>query len=342
MTGGVRHLRRCPPREIKLKRNASRFIAPLLALGMSAGGVAHAQDWPARPIRIIAPFSPGGSADTLGRLLAQQLADTLKQSVLVENRPGAGGMIGSEIVAKAAPDGYMLVVSGIASHVIAPATTKAPFDPVTGFTHIALLGGPPIALVVHPEIPARDVREFVAWARTQADGVSYGSPGNGTHGQLIGELFAEVTRIRLVHVSYKGAAPAVTDLLARQIPATFTTFTTASQHVRAGKLRALAVSAAQRLPDSPDIPTFAESGFPALVGTTWFSISGPPGMAAPVVNRLNGEIRRALRTPKMRERLQFDGIEPGADLDPQQFTQFVRSEMERWGPLAKKTQPGNQ
>jgi tripartite-type tricarboxylate transporter receptor subunit TctC len=311
---------------------AAAFVVPVPAA---------AQDWPARPIRLVAPFSPGGSADTLGRLIAQALSDALRQNVVVENRAGAGGVIGSELVAKSAPDGYTLVVSGIASHVIAPAIGKVPFDPVAGFTHIALLGGPPIALVVHPDVPARDVREFVAWARTQDAGVSYGSPGNGTHGHLMGELLARETGIRLVHVSYKGAAPAMTDLLAKQIPASSTTFTTASSHVRAGKLRALAVTAKQRLADTPDVPTFVEAGFPQLVGTTWFSISGPPGMPPAIAQRLNGEIRAALRQPKLRERMQFDGIEPGAELDPQQFTDFVRAEIDRWGPLARQVRPGD-
>lgn len=306
-----------------------------MVLTLAATG-ASAQDYPTRPVRIVAPFAPGGSADTLGRVLAQHLSDVFKQSFVVENRPGAGGMIGSEAVAKAAPDGHTLVVSGIASHVIAPAIGKPPFDPIAGFTHIALLGGPPIALVVHNDVPARDVREFIEWGRAQRDGVSYGSPGNGTHGHLMGELLGALTKVKMVHVSYKGAAPAITDMLAKQIPATSTTFTTAAQQVRAGKLRALAVTAQRRLPDAPEVPTFIEAGFPDLVGTTWFSISGPPGMPSAIVNRLNGEIRQALRTQKLRERLQFDGIEPGADLDPQAFTQFVRTETDRWAPLARR------
>src|SRR5688572_6076001 len=197
--------------------------------------------WPDRPVKIIVPFAPGGSADTLGRLVAQKLSEQLKASFVVENRPGAGGALGSDLVAKAAPDGYTLVVSGIASHVIAPFLPNGtPYDPVRDFTHVALFGGPPAVLAVHPSVKAKDLREFVALAKSKP--LSYGSPGNGTQGQLVAELFKQRAGIELQHVPYKGASAAVSDLIAGHIPSVSTTLTTAATQIRSGRARGLAVS----------------------------------------------------------------------------------------------------
>ncbi len=255
--------------------------------------IAYAQEWPARPVKIIAPYAPGGTADTLARVVANRLSAQLKQNFLVENRAGAGGLIGSELVANAAPDGYTLIVSGIGSHVIAPAMAEASFDPLRNFTHIALFGGPPAALVVHPSLPARNVAEFIALTRARSGGISYGSPGGGTHAHLIGEMFRAETGAILTHIPYKGAAPAIADLVAGHVPATFTTLSTAAPQIKAGKARALAITAERRLPDFPDVPTFAELGYRDLVATTWFSLSGPPGLPQPIVMLLNAEVRRA-------------------------------------------------
>jgi tripartite-type tricarboxylate transporter receptor subunit TctC len=304
-------------------------------------GAAQAQSvasWPARPVRIVAPFAAGGSADTLGRLVAQKLSDAFRQSFIVENRGGAGGVVGSDMVAKASPDGYTLVVSGVASHVLAPAISKVPFDAMTDFTHIALFGGPPIALCVTPSLPVRDVREFVAYARTHP--LAYGSPGTGTQGQLMAEMFRQAARIDLAHVPYKGASPAIVDLIAGTLPATSTSLTTASTQIHGGKIRAIALSSQRRLPDYPDVPTFVESGYPSLVATVWFSLSGPAGMPAEIVQRLNAEVRRALATSDIRARLRLEGIETN-DLDATQFTEFMRSEIARWTPIVKKSSARN-
>lgn len=319
------------------RRLLLRAAAVLSCIGCLATP-ALAQDWPARPIKLIAPFPPGGGADTIGRLLAQSLGEQLRQSFVVENRAGAGGVIGADVAAKAAPDGYTLVVSSLASHVVAPAMNKStPYDPIASFTHIAIVGGPPTILAVVPDLPARDVSAFVALTRTMAQGMSYGSPGPGSHGHLIGEVFRTETGARLVHVSYKGASFAVNDLLGGQIPAAFVTLSTANQQVRSGKLRALAVSSSRRLADLPDVPTFAERGLPQLTALTWFGLSAPAGFPAPLAARLNDEVRKALATPKMRERLALEGME-ALDLDLPGVQQFYRTEIERWTPLARSTQ----
>jgi len=293
----------------------------------------QAQAWPTRPVKIIVPFAPGGTADTLGRLVAQKVGEQLKASFVVENRPGAGGALGSDLVAKAQPDGYTLVVSGIASHVIAPALPNGtPYDPVADFTHVALFGGPPAVLAVHPSVQAKDLREFIALAKAKP--LSYGSPGNGTQGQLVAELFKRRAGIDLQHVPYKGASGAVTDLIAGHIPVVSTTLTTAASQIRAGKARGLAVSAAKRLQDFPDIPTYAELGYPELVATVWFSLSGPANMPAEIVERLNAEVNRALELTDVRERLRPEGIVPNR-LSAREFSAFVADEVRRWGPVVR-------
>ncbi len=315
-----------------------RTLTRLAAAGVLAAAAvapgALAQDWPARPVKIVAPFPPGGSADTLGRLVADKLTTRLNQNFIVENRPGAGGVIGSELVAKAPPDGYTLVVSGIASHVIAPAMTPVPFDPLKSFTHIALFGGPPTVLIVHPSLPARDLKEFIALSKSRPEGLSFGSPGQGTHGHLIVEMLRTMSGANLTHVPYKGAALAIADLIGGHIPATSTTLTTAATQIKAGKARPLAVSSAKPLPDFAGVPTYVESGYPDIVGITWFALSGPAGLPQPIVARLNSEVRVILQSPEVRERFAPEGFEAN-ELDAAGFTDFVRVEIARWTPLAK-------
>ena len=286
-------------------------------------------------MKIIAPFAPGGTADTLGRLIAKSLSEQLKESFVVENRAGAGGVVGSEFVAKSPPDGYTLVISGIASHVIAPLLPGGtPYDPLKDFTHVALIGGPPAVFAVDPKLPAKTLKEFVALAKEKPGKLTYGSPGPGTQGQLVAEHFKRLAGIDVVHVPYKGAAQAVADLMGGQINAVSTTLSTASGQIRGGRARALALSSAQRLPDYPDIPTFAEQGYPDLVATVWFSLSGPAGMPPEIVEKLNAEVRRALETTAVRQRLRHEGILPNR-LDAKEFSAFVADELRRWGPIVR-------
>jgi tripartite-type tricarboxylate transporter receptor subunit TctC len=293
-----------------------------------------AQEWPARPVRIVAPFAPGGSADTLGRTVAEKLSVRFSQNFVVDNRPGAGGVIGSELVAKSAPDGYTLVVSGIASHVIAPAMGDVPFDPLKNFTHVALFGGPPNVVVVHPGMEAKSLIDFVARSKSLPQGVSYGSPGPGTHGHLVAELFRAQTGAKLFHIPYKGAALAIIDVVGGHVPAAFMTLSTAGAQIKAGRVRALAHTGAKRLPLFADVPTFAEGGYRDLVAPTWFGLSGPPGLAPTVVKRLNLAVREALAASDVRERLDGDGIDSN-DLDADGFARFIRAEIAKWTPVAK-------
>ncbi|MBI4290048.1 MAG: tripartite tricarboxylate transporter substrate binding protein [Betaproteobacteria bacterium] len=326
-----------------MKSGSCKVIALALAVLLSAIVVpaAQAQSWPSRPLKFVAPFTPGGSTDNLSRLLAQKLSVVYKQSIVVENRPGAGGAVGSDLVAKAAPDGYTLLLSTLATHVIAPVIQKTPYDGLRDFTHIALLGGPPTTLTVGPGLAeAKDLKSFIALAKAKPNAIAYGTPGNGTHGHLVAELFKQLAGIEISHVAYKGGMPAVTDLVAGHVPVGALTVASVGPHVRAGKVRVLASTAARRIPDFPEIPTFAELGYPELTSITWFGVAGPANLPAAIVDSLNREIRKAMQAADVRDRLRAEGFE-FADLDPAQTLEYVRSETRRWQPIAKASSARN-
>jgi tripartite-type tricarboxylate transporter receptor subunit TctC len=308
------------------------------ALPIAAGSplVVSAQAaWPQKPVHIVVPYAPGGSADTLGRIAARPLADALGQAFVVDNKIGAGGTIGSQQVSRAAPDGYTLVVSGIGSHVIAPLQqVKPPFDAMKDFTHVAMLGGPPIVLAVNASVPVTDLKGFIDYVNKQPQGLSWGSPGQGTHGYLIGEVFAATHKLKMVHISYGGASQAIADLLANQIPAAFMTLNSAGPHIVSGKLRGLAITAQKPLPQYPQTPTFAELGYPNLTAITWFSLSGPAGLPEPVVKLLNTEVRKALKSPEVQAHFLREGIE-SYDMDATAFTKYVKSQIDYWRPYVK-------
>jgi tripartite-type tricarboxylate transporter receptor subunit TctC len=309
-------------------------LSAFLVLAATPQAATAQAAWPEKPIKIMVPFPPGGSTDALGRLVGRHLSVAFGQPVVIENRAGAGGMIGSQMVAKAPPDGYTLVISGIASHVIAPAAPGALFDPMKDFTHIAMIGGPPVVLVVNAAVPVLDLKGFIAYVAAKPDGVNWASSGQGTHAHLIGETFRAATNLKMVHISYKGGGQAVVDLLGNQVPAAFMALPSANQHILSGRLRALATTASKRLPGHPGVPTFAELGYPQLTARTWFGLSGPPGMPKPLVDRINAEVRRGLQTPALRKQLALESIESD-DFDAATFTQYVKSEIDRWTPLAK-------
>jgi len=314
-------------------RTAFLALAAVAVTGSSTA--VQAADWPTKPVRIVAPFAPGGSADTLGRLVAEQLSSTLGQQFFVENKPGAGGVVGSAMVATAVPDGYTFVVSGIASHVIAPATnTNAGFDPIKDFTHVAYFGGPPIVFIAHPSLGVKSLKEVLALAKAAKESMGYVSPGAGTLGNLVAEYFARKEGLKFDHIPYKGAAQAVTDLIGGHVKLGSMTWTTAHAHIRAGTVVPLAVSSSKRLADFPDVPTFKELGYDDLVAVTWFSLSAPANMPVDIVQKMNEETIKALDTAEARRRLEQESMETER-MSPDEFTKFVESENKKWGPIAK-------
>jgi tripartite-type tricarboxylate transporter receptor subunit TctC len=299
-------------------------------------GHAIADDWPTRPVKIIAPFAPGGTADVFARILADHFGITFKQPFYVESRPGAGGMIGSLDVAKAEPDGYTLMISGNASHIVAPAFSPAPlYDGINDFSHIAYLGGSPVGLVVHPSLPVKSYAEFVNYVKKSPVPLNYTSSGIGTHSFLFGEELARTDGLNLNHIPYKGGGQAMIDLIGGQVKIATITFSSVIEQVRAGKLRALAISSEHRLPDLPDVPTFVELGHPNMVSSTWFALSGPKGLSREIVDRLNREVAVVLQLPDVQKLLAQSAIEV-KPMSPEETTKFFEAETARWTPLARQ------
>jgi tripartite-type tricarboxylate transporter receptor subunit TctC len=296
---------------------------------------APAGDWPPKPVRIVAPFAAGGSSDTLGRLYAEALTAAYGKQFYVENRVGGGGLVGTEAVARAEPDGLTLMVSGIPTHVLGPAMkSNVGFDAMRDFTHIAYFGGTPNVLVVHPSLGVKTYREFLALARA-ADGVEYVSAGLGTMGNWTAEFLAAKENIKLVHVAYKGGAQALLDLLAGHVKVAMLTWSTVAEHVRAGRLMPLAVTSAGRLSYLPDVPTLRELGHPDFVAVTWYSLSGPAGIAPEIVASLNHEVVNALDRPQVKRQIDQDAIETKA-MTPGELKRFMQSEIDRWSPMIKQ------
>lgn len=313
-------------------------VACTLAAGAPAPGeplTAQSRAWSSKPVRIVVPWPPGGSADLIGRILAEHLGRAFGQSFAVENRPGASGMVGSAAVARSDPDGTSFVISGIPSHVIAPATSAhPPFDPLKDFTHIAYVGGSPIVITAHASLGVTSLGELVALARRSAEPIGYVSPGVGSLGHMVGEYLARKDGIRLTHVPYKGGVQAVTDLVAGHVKVGAMTLTTSSPHIRAGTLAALAVSSRARLAQYPGLPTLKELGYDELVTTTWWSFSGPAKLPADLVAALNREINSAIDPADVRRQLEQEAIIT-EKMSAAQFTRFVESEIVKWGPLAR-------
>ena len=309
--------------------------AVALAFAVSIPG-ACAQTYPARPVKIIVPFAPGGPADIFARQLGQHLSESLKQSFVIEDRPGAGSILGTEAVARAAPDGYTLLVSGIPIQVLGPAMNRnVGYDPMRDFTHIAYFGGTPNVLVTHPALGPKSYREFVALARAQADSIDYVSAGVGTMGNWVAEYLAAAEHIRLTHVAYKGGAAALLDLLAGHVKVGMLSWSSVAEHIRAGALTPLAVTSAQRLPYLADLPTLRELGYPDFVATTWFSLSGPAGLPPDIVERINREVVKAMERPQVKRQIEQDAIET-QPMTAAEVTRFSQSEIDRWTPLIKK------
>ena len=277
-------------------QGALRAVAAVLAVSMTCP--AQAQDWPTRPVRIVSPFAPGGGSDTVGRVVADYLSERLGQQFFIENRGGAGGVIGSAAVAKAPPDGYTFVISSIATHVIAPITVAdAGYDPMRDFVHVAFAGGPPTVVVVHPSLGVKSFKELLALLKSRSEPFDYVSPGPGTLGNLMAEYWAEKEGIKLTHVAYRGAGQAMTDLVGGHVKIGSITWTAARGQMRAGTVIPLAVSSSRRMPEFPDVPTLKELGDPELALTTWFAFAAPAGIPEAIVKKMNEEIGNALDFP---------------------------------------------
>jgi len=316
-----------------VEKPVARALSVFLSVWL-AGAAMAAQPYPDRPVRFIVPYAPGGSSDVIARLLGQKLAQDLGQSFVVDNRPGAGSMLGTDIAAKSAPDGYTIILSDM-PHTINPSVYgKIPYDPVADFSAITLVGTSAMFLFVHPSVPARSLTEFVALARSRPGALAIGSGGNGTTTHLLAELFQSRAGIKLTHVPYKGAGPALVDVAAGHIPATFTSMATAAPLVKAGKLRVLGVTSVKRLAALPDVPTFTESGVPDFVVEHWWGVLAPAGVAPPVVARLHDGIVKAVGAADVRERFEALAVQPATDT-PGQFHALLASEVKRWAKVVK-------
>ena len=310
-----------------------RFFAALLLSFVSLG--AAAQAYPSKPVRLIVPFPPGGPTDITGRTIAEKLQQRLGQPVIVENRPGAGSIIGTEVVVKSPADGYTLLLGSNSIALQPLLQAKLPYDPQKELTPVILAVRIPNVLVVHPSVPASTVSEFIALAKSKPGTLNYASVGNATGPHLFAELFRNLTGVNIVHVPYKGTAPAVNDLLGGQVQALFDSLATALPNIRAGKLRALGVTSAQRSKSAPDIPTLSESGAPGYEATGWFGVLVPAGTPQEIVARLNGEIGAILRMPDVEERFLKFGAEGGGG-SPADFSRFIQSEQAKWGKIIRE------
>jgi tripartite-type tricarboxylate transporter receptor subunit TctC len=313
----------------------SRIVSAIVALLAAAcAGAAAAQAFPSKPIRFVVPF-PGGFADVLARQLGTKLTDQLGQPVVGESKPGGSGQIGVQEVLRAPADGHTLFMGHIGTHAINPHIfTKLAYDPERDLAPVTLLVTVPNLLVVHPSVPARNVAELVAYARRNPGKLSYASPGNGTSGHLAAELFKSTAGLFIVHIPYRGAAPALNDVMAGEVQLIFDTFAQSLPQARAGKVRALAVTSLKRQPAAPDIPTMDESGFAGWKTGPWFGVMVRAGTPEGAVSRLNAELVKALQSPDVREKLAAQGVVPAGN-SPAEFAAFIRAESARWGKVVK-------
>jgi tripartite-type tricarboxylate transporter receptor subunit TctC len=310
------------------------FVSLLLALVATA---TYSHTYPSRPVRIVVPLSPGGFADTPARMLAPRLSEQMGRQFFVENRPGAGGTIGADFVAKSPPDGYTLLLTGTPHVIGAHLYKKLPFDAIKDFTPIAMIASGPYALVVNPQkVPANNVRELIAAAKAAPGKIDYASSGNGSAQHLVGALFNSLAGIELNHVPYKGSGPAMQDLIGGQVGVSFAGIPNVLGHVKAGRLKALGVTTPKRWSELPDVPTLAEAGVPGYAADLWLNLAGPAGMPADIVQKLNTEIARALQDKEVQANFRLAGVDPWV-ATPQEADKVIRAEYDKWGKVVRDT-----
>jgi len=311
----------------------NRIVAGLAAILLAAA--AFAQSYPTKPIRLIVPFAAGGGNDNVARLVGKSLSDSLGQQMVIDNRPGAGGVLGAELAAKSPPDGYTLFLGGVGSHAINPNLhERLPYDPVRDFAPVILLASAPLILVLHPSVPADSIREFIALARAKPGQLNYASNGNGSSSHLAAVMFEAMAGVAMVHVPYKGLSPALTDLLSGRVQLMFSSVVAILPHIKAGKLRSLAVTGSKRLSSMPELPTVAESGLIGYEASSWYGVLAPAGTPKEIIARLNAETVKALEQPEVRNSLLAEGAEPIGG-PPEKFAAHIKSENERLGKLIR-------
>ncbi|MCC7483424.1 MAG: tripartite tricarboxylate transporter substrate binding protein [Burkholderiales bacterium] len=315
-----------------------RFFAVAAGAGafLAPASCGLAEPYPGRPVRMIVPFPPGGSTDIMARMVAQKLADRLGEQVIVDNRGGAGGTIGMNLAARAAPDGHTLMMSTSITHTVGVSLyRKLPYNVLTDFAPITLAASVPLLLVVNPSVPAKSVKDLVALARAKPGELHYASPGNGTSGHLAAEMFKSMANVDIVHVPYKGGGPAMVDLIAGQVQMLILSAMATLPHVKTGKLRALALTSLTRSPNLPHIPTVSESGLPGYEVVLWYGLFAPARTPAAVIARLNKEVVGIMQSPEMRERLAGEAGQPVGNT-PQQFQEIVRTDVAKWAKVVRE------
>ena len=294
----------------------------------------HAQNYPVRPVRMIVPFSPGGATDVPARILAQRLSEALGHQIVIDNRPGAGAVLGTDAVAKAPPDGYTLLLTATTHVISASLYKKLPYDAIRDFAPVMLIGSGPNVLTVHPSLPAKNVRELISLAKARPGKIDYASSGNGSAQHLFGALFMSLADIRMMHIPYKGSAPATTDLIAGQVSVGFPGIALVLPHTKAGRLRALAVTSAERSKAMPDVPSIAEAGVPGYAATLWLGLLAPKGTPPEIVQKLYDEIAKVLRQPEVESAYLATGTDVTIS-NPEQFGLFVKAEYDKWAKVIK-------
>ncbi len=315
-------------------RRLAALLAVLAAPLLLGGGPARADQYPMKPVRMIVPFPPGGPTDIVARLIAKEMVKGLGQPIVVENIPGAGGNIGASAAARAAPDGYTMLLATLQNVGINPHLFKLDFDPAVDLAPVSMVVKNPNVLLANPGLPANDLRELIAYAKANPDAVAFASSGNGSSTHLSGELMNRMAGLKMIHVPYKGSAPALIDLMGGQVQISFDNVVSAYPHIKAGKVKPIAVTIRERVSSLPDVPTMHESGLPGFETAGWSAVMVPARTPAAVIDRLNAEVRRVLELPEIRDRLVSDGAYP-APSSPQEFAEILRQETRRWGEVIR-------